>query len=61
MQSMNMQPHVFPLGEHSFFQQQQADQQPAMSLAGNQMYSPQVAQAGLLQQQQPGIIQNMSG
>lgn len=62
MQSMNMQPHVFPLGEHSFFQQQQADQQSAMSLAGNQMYSPQVAQAGLLQQQQqPGIIQNMSG
>ncbi|AQZ13366.1 POP2 (YNR052C) [Zygosaccharomyces parabailii] len=57
MQSMNMQPHVFPMGEHSFFQQ--GDQQPAMGIAGNQIYSPQVVQARLLQQQQPTMMQGI--
>ncbi|CCF57474.1 hypothetical protein KAFR_0C04830 [Kazachstania africana CBS 2517] len=57
MQSMNVQPHVLPMGEQ-FFNQNQPNDQPGMGMGMPQMFSPQMNQARMLGQQ-PGMMPNM--
>lgn len=60
MQSMNMRPHVFPVGDQFFSQQQQGEQQAGLRMNGPQLFSPQMKQTRLYPQQ-PGMMQNMPG
>lgn len=60
MQSMNLHPHVFPIGDQFFPHHQQNDQQPGIGMSAPQMFSPQANTARLFSQQ-PGMIQNIQG
>lgn len=60
MQSMNMRPQVFPVGDQFFPQHQQSEQQPGLRMNAPQLFSPQMKQARLYPQQ-PGMMQSMPG
>lgn len=57
---MNMQTHMFPMGDQFFAHHPQNDQQPSMGMNGPQVFSPQLNHARLLSQQS-GMIQNVQG
>ncbi|QLG73508.1 hypothetical protein HG535_0F00180 [Zygotorulaspora mrakii] len=60
MQPINMQAHMFPMGDQFFTHHPPNEQQPGMGMNGPQVFSPQLNQARLLSQQ-PGIVQTTQG
>lgn len=60
MQSMNMRPQGFPVGDQFFPQHQQSEQQAGMRMNAPQLFSPQMKQARLYSQQ-PSMMQGMPG